>query len=496
MGTLPILNVRKDTTFYSLVSAMHLHFIGIAGTAMGSVAVACAEAGYHVTGSDEGVYPPMSDVLSAAGIRWHNGFDGDRLLGMAPDLVVVGNAISRGNTELEAVLDHRLPMTSMAGFIGTHFIDRNTSIVCTGTHGKTTTSSMTAWILEHAGRRPGFLIGGVPYGFRSGCRAVPAEINNTHAGVFVSEGDEYDTAFFDKRSKFVHYRPTIAIINNIEFDHADIFDSIDDIVWSFQQMIRIVPRTGCLFVNADDPVAVDAVKGAPAPVHLVGFGPEATIQITVEERSSEGSTWALQREGEPLGTFRLSMTGDHNLRNATMAVLACVEAGVTADEARLAIAAYQPPKRRLEVIGTWQSCTVVDDFAHHPTAIRATIQALAQQYPQSRLHVIFEPRSNTTTRAFFQHELAACFAGAASVCVGPVNRPERYSVEDRLNTTQLVADLGQQAIPALSLSPDRATDPSWGADVVPWLEQHAREGDVIAILSNGNVGSLRSILTA
>jgi len=475
---------------------MHLHFIGIAGTAMGSVATACVQAGHRVTGSDEGVYPPMSDVLSRAGIEWHNGFSGERLLDLAPDMVVVGNAISRGNPELETVLDHRLAMTSMAGLIGSEFISRNTSIVCTGTHGKTTTSSMTAWILDHAGFRPGFLIGGVPYGFSSGCRPVPGEVHDTRTGVFVSEGDEYDTAFFDKRSKFVHYRPTIAIINNIEFDHADIFDSLDDIIWSFQQMIRIVPRNGCLFVNADDPVAVAAVKGAPAPVHRVGMGPDASIRITDLNRQPDGSSWTITRGDEPPAPFTLHMTGDHNVRNATMAILAAMESGVTLREAQAAIDAYRPPKRRLEAIGTWNGCTVVDDFAHHPTAIQATIQALRQQYPDARLHVVFEPRSNTTTRAFFQNELAACFAGATSVCVGPVNRPERYAVEDRLNTDQLVRDLAAATIPALSIDAERATDPAWGADVVPWLEQHSVEGDVIAILSNGNVGTLRSILTA
>ena len=475
---------------------MHLHFIGIAGTAMGSVATACARAGHHVTGSDEGVYPPMSEVLSRAGIEWYNGFSGDRLLEQAPDLVIVGNAISRGNPELETVLDHRLSMTSMAGLIGSEFISSNTSIVCTGTHGKTTTSSMTAWILDHAGFQPGFLIGGVPHGFASGCRAVPANVHDTRAGVFVTEGDEYDTSFFDKRSKFVHYRPTIAIINNIEFDHADIFDSIDDIIWSFQQMIRIVPSNGCLFVNADDPVAVQAVKGAPAPVHLVGMRPDAEISIEDLDRHAEGSTWTIRRDGEPLGPFSLHMTGDHNVRNATMAVLAALEAGVTLPEAQAGIEAYRPPKRRLEALGEWNGCTVVDDFAHHPTAIQATIQALQQQYPKARIHVVFEPRSNTTTRAFFQKELASCFDGAVSVCIGPVNRPERYAVEDRLNTRQLVSDLQERNIPALSLAADRAVDASWGQDVIPWLADHVRDGDVIAILSNGNVGSLRTLLTA
>ncbi len=472
----------------------HVHFIGIAGSAMGSVAVALARAGYTITGSDEGVYPPMSTVLTEAGVTWQEGFSRDRLRALAPDITVVGNAISRGNPELELVLDERMPMTSMAELVGSELIDRNTSIVCTGTHGKTTTSSMAAWILHHAGRQPGFLIGGVPRGFSSGCQPVPATIHNTHAGVFVSEGDEYDTAFFDKRSKFVHYRPTIAIINNIEFDHADIFDSIDDIVWSFQQMVRRIPSNGALLVNADDSTALRAAEKAPAPVVTVGVADEATYRITSVVLESEVSTWTLLRNNEHVATCTLPMAGEHNIRNASMALIACTYADVTVQEAVEALKHYRPPKRRLEEIARWNGCIVIDDFAHHPTAIQATLQALHQRYTNARLHVVFEPRSNTTTRAFFQHELEQCFTGASSVVVGPIHRPDRYAEHDRLNTHQIVSALHQQSIPAMAVPAERAADPAWGADVLPWLQSHVREGDVIALLSNGNVGGLRGLL--
>ena len=472
----------------------HVHFIGIAGSAMGSVAVALSQAGYTVTGSDEGVYPPMSTVLTDAGITWYQGFHPDRLRDLAPDVTVVGNAISRGNPELELVLNDRMPMTSMAELVGSELIDRNTSIVCTGTHGKTTTSSMAAWMLHHAGRQPGFLIGGVPRGFSSGCRPVPPHVHNTRAGVFVSEGDEYDTAFFDKRSKFVHYRPTIAIINNIEFDHADIFDTIDDIVWSFQQMVRRIPSNGALLVNADDPTARRAALNAPAPVHTVGFSDDATYRIDNVTLEADVSMWTLLHHGKPYATCTLPMAGEHNIRNASMAVIACTMANVTIEEAVLALREYAPPKRRLEEIALWHGCTVIDDFAHHPTAIRATVQALRQRYADARLHVVFEPRSNTTTRAFFQRELEQCFDGANTVVVGPVNRPERYAEHDRLNTEQIVAALSQQSIQAMAIPAERATDPGWGADVLPWLRDVVAEGDVIAILSNGNVGGLRTLL--
>lgn len=463
---------------------------------MGSVAVALARAGYTVTGSDEGVYPPMSDVLSAAGISWYEGFDADKLQALAPDVTVVGNAVSRGNVELELVLNERMPMTSMAALIGSELIDRNTSIVCTGTHGKTTTSSMTAWILHHAGRKPGFVIGGVPTGFSNGCQPVPANVHNTRAGIFVSEGDEYDTAFFDKRSKFVHYRPTIAIINNIEFDHADIFDSLDAIVRSFQHLTRIVPQNGAVLVNADDATACRAVAACPAPLYTVGMDPEAAYRITSIVHQQDGSQWTIEHNGVPMAHCTLPMTGDHNIRNATMAVIAATMTDVTIEEAVRALAEYRPPKRRLEVIAEWKGCTVVDDFAHHPTAIQATIQALRQQYPTQHLHVIFEPRSNTTTRAFFQDQLATCFDGATSVCIGPVNRPERYATHDRLDTAKLVHDLHARSIAATALAAERSTDPQWGADLLPWLTDQCASGDVIAILSNGNVGGLRQLLQA
>ncbi|RPI69647.1 MAG: UDP-N-acetylmuramate:L-alanyl-gamma-D-glutamyl-meso-diaminopimelate ligase [Ignavibacteriae bacterium] len=474
---------------------MHLHFIGIGGTAMGSVAVACREMGHDVTGSDEAVYPPMSDVLQGAGITWREGYDGQALLDSRPDLVVVGNAISRGNVELEAVLDERLDFTSMAGLIGTMFISKNTSIVCSGTHGKTTTSSLTAWILEHSLRKPGFLIGGVPGNFSSGCRAVPSDVHDTRAGVFVSEGDEYDTAFFDKRSKFVHYRPTIAIINNIEFDHADIFKDLDAILWSFQQMIRIVPRSGVILANADDVNVLRAVANAPAPVETVGIADEADWRITNVTWDASGvTTWDVVHHGIPYGSFALPMPGLHNIRNATMALAACSHVDVLASEAAAALRAYAPPKRRLELIGTFNGCEVIDDFAHHPTAIVATLSALRERYPNTTIHAVFEPRSNTTTRSFFQEELGSCFQGAGTVCIGPVNRPDRYAVSERLDTDRLKRDIEAHGATTHVIPPERATDPQWGREAMSWLSGVVTPGDVIAILSNGNVGGLRSML--
>ncbi len=472
---------------------MHIHFMGIGGTAMGSVAVAASQIGHRVTGSDHAVYEPMRGVLDRHGIVWTEYADGSDLVVSAPDLVIVGNAISRGHPELEAVLDARIPIASVSEFVGQHFIARNTGIVCSGTHGKTTTASLTTWILQHAGFEPGFLVGGVPHGFTNGCRPVPPATHNTCTGVFVAEGDEYDTAFFDKRSKFVHYRPNVAIINNIEFDHADIFDSLDSIKKSFVQLTRLVPRSGLILVNADDADALNVTQHVFCPVQSVGKAPSATWQITNIVANPDGSQWYLRSESAVLGPFALSMAGEHNIRNASMALLAAMHVGVTGEECILALEHFVPPKRRMEKICVWKGAMVIDDFAHHPTAIRATLQAVQQQFPTAAIHAIFEPRSNTTTRNIFQDELAECFTGAATVVIGPVHRPERFQPSERLNTNQLISDLAARGINGYALT--EATD-SWGSSVIPWLETHVTTGDVVLLLSNGNVGGLRSILAS
>lgn len=471
-----------------------LHFIGIGGSAMGSVAVAAAKAGYTVTGSDQGIYPPMSTVLHEAGIQWSNGFDAANLLRHQPDLVVIGNAISRGNPELEAVLDHRLPYTSMSAFVGEKLIGRATSIVVTGTHGKTTTTSMASWILDTIGYQPGYLIGGVPSGLDGGCRPATAR-DNDHA-IFVSEGDEYDTAFFDKRSKFVHYRPTIAIINNIEFDHADIFASLNDIKRSFQQLVRIVPSSGRILANADDTNVLDVIRNAPCPVETVGCADSASWRILDEHFDNGTSRWCLQHNSRIEGPFAVPMAGLHNIRNASMAVIAAYAAGIPLQQSRHALARFAAPKRRLEHIATWHGRIVIDDFAHHPTAIAATIRALRSQYPNGNLAVVFEPRSNTSTRNIFINEFRECFDGASSVFLGPINRPDRYEASERLDTAALAADLQKRGIHAHALPTDLSGVTEWGSSVIPLLMGATAPSDVIAVLSNGSVGGLRELLSA
>lgn len=483
--------VRTPTQ--ALSKFMHIHFIGIGGTAMGSVAVACKSMGHHVTGSDHAVYEPMAGVLKSHDIPWHEFSDGNDLVAMPPDLIVVGNAISRGHAELEAVLDARLPITSVSAFVGEHIIARNTSIVCTGTHGKTTTSAIAAWILHHAGFKPGYLIGGVPSGLESGCVPVPSSTHNTRAGVFVVEGDEYDTAFFDKRSKFVHYRPTVAIVNNIEYDHADIFPDIQAILRSFNQLVRIVPRNGLILANGDDENVLAVVHNAPTSVQTVGCSATCSWRIEVLDTQPQSTTWQLAGD-KTVGPFTIHMPGLHNVRNASMALLACVHVGVTTSEAALALHDFIPPKRRLESLGVWKGAQVIDDFAHHPTAISATLSAVKQQYPNANIHVVFEPRSNTTTRSIFQHELELCFQGAASVVLGPIHRPERFAPEDRLNTAKIVDSLGDMRIMAYAVPNEAAINDNWGPIAAEWLSRYVGNNDVVLVLSNGNVGGLRQLL--
>lgn len=473
---------------------MNIHFLGIGGTAMGSVAIACAELGHRVTGSDANVYPPMSDVLSKSGINWYEGYNEQKLVNCSAEVFVVGNALSRGNPELEYVLRNRLNMTSMAELVGRLLIDKNSSIVVSGTHGKTTTTSITAWILEHAGFQPGFMIGGVPRNFPVGCRAVPPAANNTRAGVFVSEGDEYDTAFFDKRSKFVHYRPTVAIVNNIEFDHADIFPDIQAIITSFKHMIRLVPDDGVVLVNADDANALDACANCPCERQTIGFALDSYWKISDMHQSLRTMTFTVTRNNEHYGNFSFDMPGEHSVRNVAMALAATSFIGVTPEEQQRALAAYAPPKRRLEEIGTWRGAVVIDDFAHHPTAILATVSAVSTMYPNVSIHAVFEPRSNTTTRNFFQKELEECFIGAASVCIGPVNRPDRYAESERLNVEQLTQKLNALNISTFAINSSLAETP-WGSAVAERLEAIVKPNDVVLLLSNGDIGGFRKLVT-
>lgn len=466
-----------------------IYFLGIGGTAMASVAVALSHAGHAITGSDTQLYPPMSCYLEEHNIRYFSGFSENNLLHAWPDLVVVGNAISRGNPELEYALEKRIELVSMSDLVRTHLIGKNTSVVVTGTHGKTTTTSLVAWLLEHGGLKPGFLVGGIPENFSVGCRPS----GRTEDGIFVSEGDEYDTAFFDKRSKFLLYRPDIAIINNIEFDHADIFSSLEEIKRSFRLFVNLLPRNGALIVNGDDPVALEVASKAFCTVERFGLNGEAEWLARNISIVNEASSFEVIYKGSPLGKLTVPLFGNYNIMNALAATAAATHAGLPFEAIARAMPLFLRPKRRMEIIGTFPgNITLIEDFAHHPTAIRVTLEALAERYPERRVVACFEPRSNTTTRNIFQKELSECFGPAAIVVMGKVHRPERYGPEKALDIQQLRKELEQKGkiLFLAGENPENYPD-----DIVTFLESQLIPGDIVAMLSNGNFGNLKNLLT-
>ncbi len=431
-----------------------LHFVGICGTAMASVAALCREKGDTVTGSDENVYPPMSTFLEARGIRIMAGYR-ETNLDHQPDLIVIGNAMKRGNPEVERVLDERLTCCSLPELVREYFIRGHHSIVVAGTHGKTTTTSLLAWTLESAGLQPGFLIGGIPNNFGGGARAA----GGRH---FVIEGDEYDTAFFDKRSKFIHYLPDTVILNNIEFDHADIFSDLAAVKRAFRQLVAIVPRRGLIIANGEDANVREVVAGAQCRVSFF--------------------------DRRHTGNFTLPLPGEHNRLNAAAAALCATELGLKGDQIQRAFATFTGVKRRLEVRGEAGGVTVLDDFAHHPTAIVETLRAIREKYPQRRVWALFEPRSNTTRRNVFQNELADSLGLADGVFIGKVDRLDELPEAERLKPEAIIATLRAHGKPAeYAASAD---------DIVEHLVPSLRPRDVVAVFSNGKFDGIHDKLLA
>jgi UDP-N-acetylmuramate: L-alanyl-gamma-D-glutamyl-meso-diaminopimelate ligase len=454
-------------------SGKHFHFIGICGTAMGSVAVAMARRGFTVTGSDEHVYPPMSDYLAANGLEPMRGFRAENIPEGA-DTILIGNAMSRGNEEVEAALDRRLLYVSLPEVLKEHFLRGRRNLVVSGTHGKTTTASMLAWLLENAGRNPGFMIGGLPRNLGCGARFGDSEFN-------VLEGDEYDTAFFDKRSKFLHYLPELVIVNNIEFDHADIYSSLDEIKLSFRRLLNIVPRNGLALVNGDDEACLDVASGAPAPVRTLGLGENCDLRIEGIEYRPDGSSFLLDGQ-----RYFVPMVGEFNVRNAAMAAAAAEFAGLAPEEIREGLVAFEGIARRQELRGEAGGVRVIDDFAHHPTAIRQAIEGLRQRWDGARLWVLFEPRSNTTRRNIFQRELAEALAVADIAVVAGVPNPEKVPAADRLDSGKLAADIGARGGDGRFIESV--------PQIVDRVVAEARPGDVVAVLSNGGFGGIHKLL--
>jgi UDP-N-acetylmuramate: L-alanyl-gamma-D-glutamyl-meso-diaminopimelate ligase len=431
---------------------------------MGSVAVALCERGFKVTGSDENVFPPMSIFLGKKGIALKEGYRAENIPADA-DVVVIGNAIKRGNPEVEAVLSRKLLYLSLPEVLKNYFLRGRHNLVVTGTHGKTTTTALLAWIMEKAGRKPGYFIGGLPKNFGQGARL-------NHSKYFVIEGDEYDTAFFDKRSKFIHYLPELVIVNNIEFDHADIFSNLDEIKLSFRRLLNIVPQNGMVVLNGDDANCVDVAKDCLAQLIEVGFSKNCAQRIRDVAYSSSGSSFKLGEE-----TFEIPLIGEFNVRNAAMAATAARFYDVPKTKVDNAFKRFSGIARRQEVRGEARGVKVIDDFGHHPTAIAHTMQALRHRYPGHRIWAVFEPRSNTTRRAVFQQRLSDALKTADGVFISQVAKLEQIPENERLNPEAVVNAIQESGRPAFyEENADAIVN-----RIVPML----RAQDIVAVFSNG-----------
>ena len=449
---------------------------------MGAVATAMARKGYVVTGSDENVYPPMSTFLAAEGIEVKVGYRAENIPD-GTDMVVIGNAISRGNAEVEAVLERGLRYMSLPEAMKEFFLWGKKNYVVTGTHGKTTTTSMLTWMLEDNGREPSFMIGGIARNLGRGGRF-------TDSSYCVLEGDEYDTAFFDKRSKFLHYLPHVVIVNNIEMDHADIYNNVDEIKLSFRRLLRVVPRDGVVFINADCPncrevrIRAEEELGGCVKLVSVGTGEDADVRITSIELDPNGCRFSMRGE-----TYEVPMVGEFNVRNAAMAANAALEAGLSPEQIRASLKKFEGVARRQEVRGTVNDVTVVDDFAHHPTAVAQSIDGLRQRYPQSRLWVLFDPRSNTMIRNIFQHDIAVALSKADRVILAPVENYKKVTKENRLDEEALCADVEAQGKECYL---GKGID-----EIVAYVVERAKPGDVLLVMSNGGFGGIHTkLLTA
>jgi len=450
-----------------------VHFTGICGTAMASAAAAMQDKGFTVTGSDQNVYPPMSTFLAGKNIPVINGY-GEQNLASKPDLVVIGNAVSRGNPEVEYVLDHKLRFCSLPELLREFFIRGKRCIVVSGTHGKTTTTSLLTWVFEHNGLNPSYLIGGIPSNLAQGARFTDSEW-------FIIEGDEYDTAFFDKRSKFIHYQPEIAIVNNLEFDHADIFENLDAVKKTFSHFIRLIPRNGLLLGNGDDANLKPLLNVTHCPVKRFGLGGDHAVYAFNIRYGPTATEFEI-----PSFKFHLNLVGEFNVRNALAVIGAAKHCGLSNKQIQSAFDTFKGIKRRMEVKGIAGGVTVIDDFGHHPTAILETLRALRIRYAKEKIWAIFEPRSNTTRRNVFQAELASAFADADAVVVAEVARLEQLPAGERLNPEKLMQDLKASGKEAAYL-PDADA-------IVAHLAKHALGGEVVVVFSNGGFGGIHAKL--
>lgn len=463
----------------------HYHLIGICGTAMASLAGMLQARGHRVTGSDENVYPPMSLMLMTLGIEVLQGYRPEHL-NPAPDCVIVGNAIPRGNPEVEETLNRKLLYRSQAEVVKEEFIRGRHSLAVAGTHGKTTTTSIAAWVMDQGGLDPTFLIGGVAQNFGTSFRVTTSDY-------FIIEADEYDTAYFDKGPKFMHYLPELAIVNNIEFDHADIYRDLDAVKLAFRRFMNLVPANGRLIVGWDSPNVRAVVESFGArlftKLETFGTGSDAKWQIRNADFSGGLSKFEVVREGHAWGNFETPLLGEFNLLNCLAVIIAADAWGVSRQRIKEALATFKNVKRRAEVRGERKGIIVIDDFAHHPTAVRETLRALRSRYGDRRLVAIFEPRSWSSRLAVFQQDYANAFAAADYVVIASVFDSHKVTEKGRaLDTNQLIEAISQQGKPAIAL-PD--VD-----QIVAHIVPELRAGDVVAIMSNGGFGGIHDKMLA
>jgi UDP-N-acetylmuramate: L-alanyl-gamma-D-glutamyl-meso-diaminopimelate ligase len=453
-----------------------VHLIGICGTAMATLAAMLKQKGLDVQGSDQDVYPPMSDFLAAEGIPAQSGYRAEHITSDI-DLVIVGNAVSRGNPEIESVLDRKIRYCSLPEAVREHFLWDHRSIVIAGTHGKTTTTSLTGWLLMHGGVDPSVLVGGI-------ARNLGDHGSSYRLGKgreFVIEGDEYDSAFFDKTAKFLKYLPDIAVVNNVEFDHADIYADLDAVMLAFRRLVTLVPRHGLLLVGADSEGARSLLAGAKSRVET--FGLEDGLDWHAHDLQPTGGAtrFAVKRRGEPFGEFVLPLLGAHNVRNALASMAVATEVGIDPARIRSGLEQFAGVKRRLDIVGVAAGVTVYDDFAHHPTAIAETLAGLRASSPAARIWAVFEPRSASSCRAVFQNQFADAFGAATEVLIAPVYRSS-LPEDQRLSVPRLVQDLGHRGISAREA---QSID-----DIVDIITREHRTGDLVVMMSNGAFGGV------
>lgn len=452
----------------------HIHLMGVCGTGVGALAGMLKKAGFRVTGSDQHVYPPMSDFLAGMGISARMGYSADNLQ-PRPDLVVVGNVITRQNPEAVALAEAGIPYVSFPQALSHFFISDKASLVVAGTHGKTTTSSLLATILHGAGLSPSFMIGGVVHAFNSNFAIGGGDY-------FVVEGDEYDTAFFDKGPKFLHYKPHVAIITSIEFDHADIYVDLAAVKKSFQRLVAIMPPAGCLVACFDDPVVREVAAAAKCPVFGYGQTTGLAWSLADLDVTPQGTLFSVYRKGEFFGRFASVMPGRHNALNSLAVIAVLDRLGVERSRIESGLQGFKGVRRRQEVRGNERGVTVIDDFAHHPTSVRETLAALRSAYKGHRLVTVFEPRTNSSRRNVFQDDYAVVFDDAKRVLIKEPTVLANIPAEERFSARRLVDDLCGRGLDALYFEQTDA--------ILDYLAETSEAGDVVAVLSNGGFDNI------